>query len=206
MSLTSVQTNPAFQPKISSFTSVDTTAGSEVINLGDAAAAAGTRLTFLKFDSSVNTVTIAKAGLASAILTKQGESITVYSDGTDWIVMTPPTKTYIQDILDSFGHELLNFHTGAPAAVNYLRVSNAATGGQVELDAVGGDTDIGLVLVPKGVGTVDIQGGGLSIGGTPVRGLTGSSSPAPSTAGLAGATKTWADALTAILQAQGILT
>lgn len=56
-------------------------------------------------------------------------------------------------IEDSNGNELLKF-TVTGSAVNELTVVNAATGNAPELQATGGDTNIDLVLQPKGTGEV----------------------------------------------------
>lgn len=48
-------------------------------------------------------------------------------------------------------------------SVNEFTVSSAATGNGPQLAATGGDTDINIELIPKGVGYVDIQNGGLQV-------------------------------------------
>jgi hypothetical protein len=56
-------------------------------------------------------------------------------------------------IADSNNNELISFTTTA-SAVNQINVANAATGGAVDLSAVGTDTNISLTLTPKGTGNV----------------------------------------------------
>lgn len=56
-------------------------------------------------------------------------------------------------ITDSNNNELISFTTTA-SAVNQINVANSATGGAVDLSAVGTDTNISLTLTPKGTGNV----------------------------------------------------
>jgi len=58
-------------------------------------------------------------------------------------------------IEDTNGNELLDFSATA-SAVNYLKLLNSATGDAVELQAQGDDSDVDLVLTPKGSGKVGI--------------------------------------------------
>lgn len=56
-------------------------------------------------------------------------------------------------IEDTNGNELLDF-TATASAVNHFQIVNAATGNGADLQAVGGDTNIDLLLTPKGTGIV----------------------------------------------------
>jgi len=56
-------------------------------------------------------------------------------------------------ISDSNANELLSFTTTA-SAVNQINIENAATGGAPTISAVGGDTNIDVLLRPKGAGNV----------------------------------------------------
>ena len=56
---------------------------------------------------------------------------------------------------DSSGNEVMTFSETA-AAVNYLKVTNAATGSTPAIDASGDDTNISLYLNPKGTGVVNV--------------------------------------------------
>jgi hypothetical protein len=60
-----------------------------------------------------------------------------------------------QTVTDTNGNELVKF-TEVASAVNELTVSNAATGGKPVLAATGGDTNIGLLIQPKGTGQVTL--------------------------------------------------
>ena len=59
-------------------------------------------------------------------------------------------------IADANGNEMLVFNTTA-SAVNYLDLTNGATGDAVVLAAKGDDTDISLNFTPKGTGTVVVD-------------------------------------------------
>jgi len=59
-------------------------------------------------------------------------------------------------IQDANGNELLDFSITA-SAVNYLKLVNAATENDVELQTLGDDSNIGLELVPKGNGKIGIN-------------------------------------------------
>jgi hypothetical protein len=56
-------------------------------------------------------------------------------------------------IIDGDGNELVTF-VATSGAVNNLELSNNSTGKPGKLSAVGGDTDIGIHLIPKGDGVV----------------------------------------------------
>ena len=58
-------------------------------------------------------------------------------------------------ITDNNSNELVSFTTNA-SAVNQIDIANAATGGAVNLSAVGNDTNISIALTPKGTGGVGI--------------------------------------------------
>jgi hypothetical protein len=61
-------------------------------------------------------------------------------------------------IRDASDNEQLIF-TPTASAVNEFTMTNAATGGRPKLSATGGDTDIGIDIIPKGTGVVKIQSG-----------------------------------------------
>ena len=58
-------------------------------------------------------------------------------------------------IADANGNEMLVFNTTANA-VNYLDLTNGATGNAIVFAAKGDDTDISLKITPKGTGTLDV--------------------------------------------------
>ena len=64
-------------------------------------------------------------------------------------------------ILDTNANELFLL-TATGSAVNQLTYANAATGGNPSFTASGGDSNIGINLVPKGSGTVQYNGSEVS--------------------------------------------
>lgn len=69
------------------------------------------------------------------------------------------TSIYATTILapDATGEELLRF-TDVASAVNEFTITNAATGTNPILSATGGDTNIGINLLTKGTGSVNVLG------------------------------------------------
>ena len=69
-----------------------------------------------------------------------------------------------KSILDESSNEQITFTTTS-AAVNNFGITNAATGNTPSLAAVGGDSNVGLNLVPKGTGVLQGAGSALKIAG-----------------------------------------
>lgn len=63
----------------------------------------------------------------------------------------------LDSISASTGEVILQFGVTA-SAVNYIKLSNSATSNDVKLEALGTDTNIGMTLLPKGTGTVNVDG------------------------------------------------
>lgn len=61
-------------------------------------------------------------------------------------------------IADTSGNAVLAC-SGAPSAVNYITVTNAATGNAVELSASGDDTNVSFDMAPKGTGNLTLRAG-----------------------------------------------
>lgn len=66
-------------------------------------------------------------------------------------------------ILDANNNELIKFPSSVASAVNELTISNAATSGSPSISATGDDTNIGLNLISKGTGLVQINGKAISL-------------------------------------------
>lgn len=62
-------------------------------------------------------------------------------------------------IADTSGNAVLAC-PGAPSAVNYITVTNAATGNAVELSASGDDAAVSADFAPKGTGNLTLRSGG----------------------------------------------
>lgn len=74
----------------------------------------------------------------------------------------------LTDITDNNGNEVMEID-GVASAVNYLRMTNSATGSAVEISSQGDDSNISLNLTPKGTGTVVVTVGtttGVRVTGT----------------------------------------
>ena len=125
--------------------------------------------------SGAHSLTFANTGhAANGVAISQGSRAIVYSNGSTiydaGFVTLPGTQTLTNktltapkigtSILDTGGNELFLL-TATGSAVNQLTYNNASTGNNPTFTASGGDTNIGLNLVPKGTGT--LQGGGSAL-------------------------------------------
>jgi hypothetical protein len=81
--------------------------------------------------------------------------------------LTAPKIANAGFIADANGNEQIKFTTTA-SAVNELTVTNNTTGNNPIISATGGDTNIGIVLTPKGSGEVVIATDDLNYAGTAV--------------------------------------
>jgi hypothetical protein len=77
---------------------------------------------------------------------------------------TSTSPKIVTNILDSGGNELFVL-TATGSAVNEFTIANATTGNNPSITASGGDTNIGLNLVPKGTGVLQGAGSALKIAG-----------------------------------------
>lgn len=66
----------------------------------------------------------------------------------------------VTKILDTNSNELFVL-TAIASAINELTVANAAIGNDPTITASGGDTNIGLNLIPKGTGLIQVSGSGI---------------------------------------------
>jgi hypothetical protein len=117
---------------------------------------------------------------ASAGTPTNTNPIILNSRGECQIVLGAPTKLVLEDaninpstghgnqiwsvdnigqggynIYDANGNLLLNF-SSASSAVNYIQIANSSAGNPVQINALGGDTNINLVVGAKGSGTITV--------------------------------------------------
>jgi hypothetical protein len=70
--------------------------------------------------------------------------------------LTSPKFADLGFIADANGNELIVMDT-TTSAVNEIKIANAATGGMPTISSQGSDTNVGLNLVSKGTGTVQVN-------------------------------------------------
>ncbi len=124
--------------------------------------AAGTSTPITTYQDQASTITntnpivlddngLAKIWIAqnAKFVLKDTNSVTVYT------VDNIPSIS--ENVLDNNGNELVVF-TGVTSAVNYITITNAATGSGPIIGVDGSDTNIDLNILPKGTGTVNFKG------------------------------------------------
>ena len=118
-------------------------------------------------ESSTDTLTNKSISLSTNTITGTlAEFNTALSDadfatlaGTETLSNKTLTAPKIVDdgfIADANGNDLIIFNTTS-SAVNQLEITNSATGNGVTIASSGSDTNINIVLDPKGSGTVDVN-------------------------------------------------
>ena len=112
-------------------------------------------LTNKSISLSTNTITGTLAEFNSALSDADFATLA----GTETLSNKTLTAPKIVDdgfIADANGNELIIFNT-IGSAVNQLEISNSATGNGVTIASSGSDSNINIVLDPKGTGTVDVN-------------------------------------------------
>ena len=119
-------------------------------NDGDALAAG-----MLYFNTSSNLLRVytGSSWENAAVSTTGFTTLTGTETLTNKTLTSPKIGTKISD---TNGNELLNL-TATSSAVNELTLANAATGNKPTITASGGDTNIGVSILPKGSGQVTID-------------------------------------------------
>jgi hypothetical protein len=111
--------------------------------------------------SGAHALTFANTGhAANGVAISQGSRAIVYSNGstvydalTSVALTTPKVVTGINDVN---GNELFKL-TATGSAVNELTYNNASTGNNPTFTASGGDTNIGVSILPKGSGKITLD-------------------------------------------------
>ena len=112
-------------------------------------------LTNKSISLNTNTITGTLAEFNTAVSDADFASLA----GTETLSNKTLTAPKIVDdgfIADANGNELILFNT-VGSAVNQLEISNSATGNGVTIASSGSDSNINIVLDPKGTGTVDVN-------------------------------------------------
>lgn len=102
------------------------------------------------YGSTTNTITSNQ--LYTSLTDETGVGAAVFASSP---TLTTPKFADLGYIADTSSNELLIFDSNA-SAVNELTINNATTGLAPGFTATGGDTNIGIGLVPKGSGTVTV--------------------------------------------------
>lgn len=132
----------------------DTSGGSWTLTLPVASTVGdGFQLFAKKIDNTANTVTITPSGgnlvdgSATYALSAIHGWVQLYCDGTQWFT-SGVINVSGQTLYDSNGNAEITFITTA-AAVNYLNVTNAATGNAPSITSTGTDTNVNLSIDAK---------------------------------------------------------
>lgn len=129
------------------------------------------------------------------------DNITTTIDGTDKVVVGHDNSTdysnqvligqdatggqatalwdFLEDLRASSTGELIIDGVGVGSAVNYLKVTNSATGSPVIVESTGADTNIGLEVTAKGTGRLKLDGTLWPDGGVAARSILVTQDGAP---------------------------
>ena len=123
--------------------------GADDFNIKDSA---GAVIASINSDGALTAVSyggIVEANLVDKSTTETISGVWTHSDHIDF--------ADAKGIRDDSTNEQLIFQKTA-SAVNYLEITNAATGNNVKFNPVGSDTDIGLTVAPKADGHFRVEG------------------------------------------------
>ena len=135
---------------------VDSTSANLKINMYDGAQS----ITVAVIDATNNVARVASDSAETSYITATTaaqikfviasvDTATIRSTGLQFNIAAP-------EILDSSNNELISF-TATASAVNNIRLTNAATATNPVIAAIGGDTNIGITLTPKGTGRTNVE-------------------------------------------------
>lgn len=107
---------------------------------------------FIGGPTSVDYLEIASNSIGLPNINARGTSANV------WIGIYSKSATSVISLGSDSGATTTAQFVGAASAVNYVTVTNAATGNPTTIAAAGSDANISLNLVPKGTGTLQYKG------------------------------------------------
>ena len=125
-------------------------AGFEVL-LVDASGSAQSNRTITATPNGADTI------VGDSVIGTPNGVLSLIHDGARWTGKSI-LGSKIGVIHDSNGNNILLFTTTS-SAVNYLTVANSSTGNPPQLTATGSDTNVSMMLIPKGSGGVQIYAG-----------------------------------------------
>lgn len=137
---------------VKAFVAVPVTSGVNYIQATAAATGGAATLAAVGSDTNVS-LNITTQG--SGTVQVNGASI-ITASSTDTLTNKTLTSPKLNQINDTNGNTSFSL-TATASAVNYLSMSNAATGGAPLIDAVGSDTNIQLNIRSKGTGAVVLR-------------------------------------------------
>lgn len=137
-----------FPPAVHNHDAGTITTGTLVVGRGGTGA---TSLTGVVIGNGINPLSAVAAPTGAIVGTTDTQTL---SNKT----FTAPRITSASNIADVNGNELIVFPATVANAVNEITVSNAATGVNPSIAVSGADTNISLNLIPKGTGTVQVNG------------------------------------------------
>ena len=106
----------------------------------------------LSYDTEVDTIRVHDGSTAGGFAMSTSGATETLTNKT----LTAPKIASSGFIADANGNELIIFTTTA-SAVNEITYANAAASGHPTITTTGSDTNINLVLSPKGSGTIDVS-------------------------------------------------
>ena len=127
-----------------SITSGDVASGSDELLISDASASTFKRVTVDNLISS--------AGGLTSVAADSSPQLGANLDTNSFNILIDDAHF----IADENGNEQIIFQTTS-SAVNQIDVTNAASGNGPSISATGGDTNVDLLLLPKGSGTVNLD-------------------------------------------------
>ena len=110
-------------------------------------------------NANANPITLDSRGQADVVLTGNTKLV-LYDDliaSGGSVIESTDNVNYDEDTLDANGNRIVEYNA-VSSAVNWLKLSNAATGNDVIIEPAGTDDNIGVTIQGKGSGSITIPG------------------------------------------------